>query len=53
VQAMWDRNFFLEEDEIDRDTVREILRPSGKNELERQEYFTRGQSKNELRGNGV
>jgi hypothetical protein len=41
VQAMWDRNLFLEEDEIDRDAVREILRPSGKNELERQEYFTK------------
>jgi len=41
VQAMWDRNFFLEEDEIDHDAVREILRPSGKNELERQEYFTK------------
>ncbi len=39
VQAMWDRNFFLDEDEIDREAVREILRPSGKNDLERQEYF--------------
>ncbi len=31
VQAMWDRNFLLERDEIDRDAVGEILRPSGKN----------------------
>ena len=41
MQAMWDRNLFLEEDEIDSEAVREILRPAGKNELERQEYFTK------------
>jgi transposase len=39
VQAMWDRNFLLQHDEIDRDAVREILRPSGKNELEKSDYF--------------
>ncbi len=38
---MWDRNFFLDEEEIDRDAVREILWPSGKNELERRDYFTK------------
>ncbi len=37
VQAMWDRNLFLEEDEIDRDAVREILRPSGN--LRRADFF--------------
>ena len=39
VQAMWDRNFLLEHDEIDRDAVREILRPLGKNGLRRADYF--------------
>jgi transposase len=39
VQAMWDRNFLLEHDEIDRDAVREILRPSGKNGLRRADFF--------------
>jgi hypothetical protein len=39
VQAMWDRNFLLEHDEIDRVAVREILRPSGKNGLRRADYF--------------
>jgi transposase len=39
VQAMWDRNFLLQHDEIDRDAVREILRPSGKNGLRRADFF--------------
>jgi transposase len=39
VRAMWDRNFLLQHDEIDREAVREILRPSGKNELKRSDYF--------------
>jgi hypothetical protein len=39
VQAMWDRNFLLQHDEIDRDAVREILRPSGKNGLWRADFF--------------
>jgi hypothetical protein len=39
MQAMWDRNFLLQHDEVDRDAVREILRPSGKNELEKSDYF--------------
>jgi transposase len=41
VQAMWDRNLFLEEEEVDREEVREILWPSGKNKLGRREYFTK------------
>jgi hypothetical protein len=39
VQAMWDRNFLLEREEIDRDAIREVLRPKGKNELQRADYF--------------
>ncbi len=39
VQAMWDRNFLLEHDEVDRDAVREILQPSGKSGLRRADYF--------------
>jgi hypothetical protein len=39
VRAMWDRNFLLQHDEIDRDVVREILQPSGENELRRADYF--------------
>jgi transposase len=39
VRAMWDRNFLLQHDEIDRDAIREILRPSGENELRRADYF--------------
>ena len=40
VQAMWDRNFLLEHDEIDRDAVRAVLRPSGKNELRRADFYS-------------
>ncbi len=39
MQAMWDRNLLLQHNEIDREAVREILRPSGKNELKRSDYF--------------
>jgi hypothetical protein len=39
VQAMWDRNMLLEQDEIDRDAIHEILRPKGKNEFRRTDYF--------------
>ncbi len=39
VRAMWDRNFLLQHDEIDRGLIREILRPSGENELRRADYF--------------
>jgi transposase len=39
VQAMWDHNFLLEREEIDRDAIRQILRPKGKNELQRADFF--------------
>jgi hypothetical protein len=39
VQAMWDRNLLLEHDVIDREAVREILRPTGKKGLRRADYF--------------
>jgi hypothetical protein len=39
VRAMWDRNFLLQHDEIDRGLIHEILRPSGENELRRADYF--------------
>jgi transposase len=39
VQAMWDRNFLLQHEEIDRNAIHEILRPKGKNELRRADYF--------------
>jgi hypothetical protein len=39
VQAMWDRNFLLEHEEVDCDAILEILQPKGKNELKRSDYF--------------
>jgi hypothetical protein len=36
---MWDRNFMLQHEEIDRNAIHEILRPKGKNELRRADYF--------------
>jgi transposase len=39
VQAMWDRNFLLEHERVDRDAVNNILRPKGKNELRRADFF--------------
>ncbi len=39
VRAMWERNFMLDQEEISRDAVHKILRPSGKNELERADFF--------------
>jgi hypothetical protein len=39
VQAMWDRNFLLEREEVDLDAIHDILRPKEKNELRRADYF--------------
>ncbi len=39
MQAMWDRNFLLQHEEVDRDAVHEILQPSGKNCLRRSDFF--------------
>jgi hypothetical protein len=39
VRAIWERNLMLTQEEISRDAVRKILRPSGKNELERNDFF--------------
>jgi hypothetical protein len=39
VRAMWERNLMLKQEEISRYAVRKILWPSGKNELERNDFF--------------
>ncbi len=36
---MWERNLMLTQEDIRRDAVCKILRPSGKNELERNDFF--------------
>ena len=41
VQAMWNRNLMLTQEDISRDAVCKILRPSGKNELERNDFFAK------------
>ena len=39
IQAMWNRNFQLDADDIDREAVREILQPSKKSTLRRADFF--------------
>jgi hypothetical protein len=39
VRAMWERNLMLTQEEISRDAVRKILRPSGKNELKEMTFL--------------
>jgi hypothetical protein len=38
VRIMWERNLMLTQEEISRDAVCKILRPSGKNELGRNDF---------------
>jgi hypothetical protein len=39
VSSMWKNNFLLQRDDIDREAVRAILRPPGKNEMENEDYY--------------
>ena len=39
IRRMWDRNFLLRQETIDRDTVREIIKPLGQTEISKQNFY--------------
>jgi L-fucose mutarotase/ribose pyranase (RbsD/FucU family) len=39
IAAMWDRNFMLSHDEMSKEAAAEVLRPAGKNEKVREDFY--------------
>jgi L-fucose mutarotase/ribose pyranase (RbsD/FucU family) len=39
IAAMWDRNFMLSHDEVSKEAAAEVLRPAGKNEKVREDFY--------------